>query len=107
MAARAQERADAFGDEFDIPHRYDDYAQLVADPDVDVGLPLAERGAVERAHGETTTIDFEVGGEYDAGINIEDELTRWPPTGRPIGIVVEQIPIDANCAVGIKTFVAN
>jgi predicted dehydrogenase len=36
VASRSAERADAFGDRFDIPTRYGDYATLAADPDVDV-----------------------------------------------------------------------
>jgi len=36
VGSRTQERADAFGAEFDIPHRHGSYAALAADPDVDV-----------------------------------------------------------------------
>jgi predicted dehydrogenase len=36
VASRAAERAEAFGDRFDIATRYGDYAALAADPDVDV-----------------------------------------------------------------------
>jgi len=36
VAARAAERAAAFGDRFDIPTQYGDYDALAADPDVDV-----------------------------------------------------------------------
>ena len=36
MASRSAERAEAFGDRFDIPTRYGDYESLAADPDVDV-----------------------------------------------------------------------
>lgn len=36
VASRARARADAFGDRFAIPHRYDSVAALVDDPDVDV-----------------------------------------------------------------------
>jgi len=36
VASRSAERAEAFGDRFDIPVRYDDYEALAADPDVDV-----------------------------------------------------------------------
>jgi len=36
VASRSAERADAFGDRFDIPTRYGDYEALAADPDVDV-----------------------------------------------------------------------
>jgi predicted dehydrogenase len=36
VASRSAERADTFGDRFDIPTRYADYDALAADPDVDV-----------------------------------------------------------------------
>jgi predicted dehydrogenase len=36
VASRSVERADAFGDRFDIPTRYGDYDALAADPKVDV-----------------------------------------------------------------------
>src|SRR6187200_2813760 len=36
VASRSAERADAFGAEFDIPHRYGSYEDLAADADVDV-----------------------------------------------------------------------
>ena len=36
VASRSAERAEVFGDRFDIPTRYDDYDALAADPDVDV-----------------------------------------------------------------------
>ena len=36
VSSRAQERADAFGDTFDVPHRYGSYEALVANPDLDV-----------------------------------------------------------------------
>ncbi|GAA3388525.1 Gfo/Idh/MocA family protein [Cryptosporangium minutisporangium] len=36
VASRSAERANAFGDRFDVPTRYDDYAALAADPNVDV-----------------------------------------------------------------------
>jgi predicted dehydrogenase len=35
VGSRSQESADAFADEFDIPHRHSSYAALAADPDVD------------------------------------------------------------------------
>jgi predicted dehydrogenase len=35
VGSRSQESADAFADEFDIPHRHASYADLAADPDVD------------------------------------------------------------------------
>ena len=36
VGSRRQETADAFGAEFDVPHRYGSYEALLADPDVDV-----------------------------------------------------------------------
>jgi predicted dehydrogenase len=36
VASRSRERADAYADRFGVPTRYDDYAALAADPDVDV-----------------------------------------------------------------------
>jgi predicted dehydrogenase len=36
VGSRTQEKADAFADEFNIPHRHVSYEALVADPDVDV-----------------------------------------------------------------------
>jgi predicted dehydrogenase len=36
VTSRFQASADAFGDEFGVPHRYDDVAKLAADPDVEV-----------------------------------------------------------------------
>ena len=36
VASRAQERADAFGEEWGIPNRYGTYEALVGDPGVDV-----------------------------------------------------------------------
>jgi predicted dehydrogenase len=35
VGSRSQDRAEAFGAEFDVPHRYGSYEDLVADPDVD------------------------------------------------------------------------
>ena len=35
-SARTEERADAFADEWDIPHRHGDYEDLASDDDVDV-----------------------------------------------------------------------
>jgi predicted dehydrogenase len=35
VGSRTQASADAFGDEFDVPHRHGSYEALVADPDVD------------------------------------------------------------------------
>ena len=52
VASRSAERAEAFGDRFDIPKRYGDYDTLAADPDVDVvyvATPaLAPRGGHHR-----------------------------------------------------------
>lgn len=36
VGSRAQKRADAFGDTFDVPHRHGSYEALVADTDLDV-----------------------------------------------------------------------
>jgi predicted dehydrogenase len=36
VGSRAQETADAFGDEYGVPHRHASYEALVGDPDVDV-----------------------------------------------------------------------
>jgi len=36
VGSRKQETADAFGDEFDVPHRHASYEALAGDPDVDV-----------------------------------------------------------------------
>ncbi len=36
VGSRSQETADAFGEEFDVPHRHASYEALSADPDVDV-----------------------------------------------------------------------
>lgn len=36
VGSRSQGRADAFGDQFDVPRRHASYEDLVADPDVDV-----------------------------------------------------------------------
>jgi predicted dehydrogenase len=35
VGSRSQAKADAFADEFDVPHRHSSYADLAADPDVD------------------------------------------------------------------------
>jgi predicted dehydrogenase len=35
VGSRSQASADAFGDEFDVPHRHPTYEALVADPDID------------------------------------------------------------------------
>jgi len=36
VGSRSPERADAFGNEFDVPHRHGTYEELVADPNVDI-----------------------------------------------------------------------
>ncbi|NBC19308.1 MAG: Gfo/Idh/MocA family oxidoreductase [Bacteroidetes bacterium] len=36
VGSRAEERANTFGDRFDVPQRYGAYADLAADPDVDI-----------------------------------------------------------------------
>lgn len=36
VASRTAERAEAFGETHDIPHRYGDYASLMSDPEIDV-----------------------------------------------------------------------
>ncbi|GAB2464169.1 Gfo/Idh/MocA family protein [Jatrophihabitans fulvus] len=36
VGSRTQQKADEFGDEFDVPHRHGSYEDLAADPDVDV-----------------------------------------------------------------------
>jgi predicted dehydrogenase len=43
IASREQSKADAFGDEFKIPHRYGSYERLLDDPDIDaVYIPLPQ-----------------------------------------------------------------
>jgi len=49
VASRAQERADAFADEFNIPHRYHDYTELAADADVDV-VYIATPNSMHKEH---------------------------------------------------------
>ena len=49
VGSRAKERADAFGDRFDIPNRYGSYDELMEDPGVDVvyvATPHAQHEAV-------------------------------------------------------------
>jgi len=36
VGSRTQEKADKFGEEFSVPHRYGNYENLIADPDVDI-----------------------------------------------------------------------
>lgn len=49
VASRMQQKANAFGDKFHIPRRYKDYAQLVADPDVDV-VYVATPNSMHKEH---------------------------------------------------------
>ncbi|HEY8590800.1 MAG TPA: Gfo/Idh/MocA family oxidoreductase, partial [Naasia sp.] len=50
VGSRSQESADAFGDRFGIPNRHPSYADLVADPDVDiVYIATPHPGHVEAA----------------------------------------------------------
>jgi len=49
VASRTQEKADAFGDEFSISNRYEGYAQLVADPAVDV-VYIATPNSMHKEH---------------------------------------------------------
>lgn len=57
VGSRAQVRADAFGDTFDVPRRYGSYETLAADPDLDVihvATPHSE-------HAEHATLVLEAG----------------------------------------------
>ena len=58
VASRSAERAEAFGDRFDIPTRYGDYESLAADPDVDVVYV-----ATPHSRHETDTLELPSGGE--------------------------------------------
>ena len=49
VASRTKEKADAFGDEFNIPRRYEGYAELAADPDVDV-VYIATPNTMHKEH---------------------------------------------------------
>ncbi len=57
VGSRAQDRADAFGDDFDIPHRHDSYEALVADDAVDVVYVASPHSH----HAEHATMALEAG----------------------------------------------
>jgi len=57
VGSRAQERADAFGDTFDVPHRHGSYEALVANPDLDV----VHVASPHSAHLEHATMALEAG----------------------------------------------
>lgn len=57
VGSRSQESADAFGDEFDVPRRYDSYEKLVADSDVDV----IYIGTPHNFHYENVKLCFDAG----------------------------------------------
>ena len=57
VGSRAQERADAFGDRFGVPHRHGSYADLAADPDVDVIYVATPHSA----HKDATLLCLEAG----------------------------------------------
>ena len=57
VAAREQEKAQAFADRHDIPHAYDSYAELVASPDVDV----VYIGTITRLHKEHSLLAIAAG----------------------------------------------
>jgi predicted dehydrogenase len=57
VGSRAQERAGAFGDQFDVPRRYDSYEALVDDSDLDV-IHVA---TPHSAHLEHATMALEAG----------------------------------------------
>jgi predicted dehydrogenase len=59
VASRSAERAEAFGDRFDIPTRYGDYESLAADPDVDVVYV-----ATPNSRHEADTLDFLRAGKH-------------------------------------------
>ena len=59
VASRSAERAEAFGDRFDIPTRYGDYDTLAADPDVDVVYV-----ATPHSRHEVDTLDFLRAGKH-------------------------------------------
>src|SRR5271155_3664814 len=59
VASRSSERAEAFGDRFDIPTRYGDYDALAADPDVDVVYV-----ATPHSRHEVDTVDFLQAGKH-------------------------------------------
>jgi predicted dehydrogenase len=57
VGSRAQARADAFADQYDIPHRHGSYEALVADPDVDVVYVASPHSE----HARHATLALEVG----------------------------------------------
>jgi len=57
VGSRAQARADAFGDTFDVPHRHGSYEALVANPDLDV----VHVASPHSAHLEHATMALEAG----------------------------------------------
>lgn len=57
VGSRAQERADAFGDTFEVPHRHSSYEALVADTDLDV----VHVATPHSAHLEHATMALEAG----------------------------------------------
>ena len=57
VGSRTQERADAFGDTFDVPHRHGSYEALVANPDLDV----VHVASPHSAHLEHATMALEAG----------------------------------------------
>jgi len=57
VGSRNQANADAFGDEFSVPNRYDSYADLANDPDVDVVYIATPHPA----HHEATILCLEAG----------------------------------------------
>ena len=57
VGSRAQERADAFGDTFDVPHRHGSYEALVANPDLNV----VHVASPHSAHLEHATMALEAG----------------------------------------------
>lgn len=63
VGSRRQESADAFGDTFNVPRRYDSYDALVADPEVDavyVGTPHPmhfENASLALEHGKPVLVE--------------------------------------------------
>ena len=57
VGSRSQDRADAFGDSFDVPRRYASYEALVADEDVDV----VHVATPHTGHAEHATLALEAG----------------------------------------------
>ena len=52
VGSRSQEAADAFGDEFGIERRYASYADLAADPDLDVVYVGSAPHPAQREHAD-------------------------------------------------------